>query len=52
MFKKLLTSILLIMSLTISSQVSTDNSIHQFKVADISENKVFVMTHTDKLDHI
>ena len=38
MFKKLLTSILLIMSLTISSQVSTDNSIHQFKVADISGN--------------
>ena len=40
MLKHLLTSILLIMSLTINSQVSTDVSIHQFKVADIS-GKIF-----------
>jgi glutathione peroxidase len=38
MLKQLLTSILLIMSLTSSSQVSSDDSIHQFKVADISGN--------------
>ena len=38
MLKQTLTSILLIMSLTSSSQVSTDDSIHQFKVADISGN--------------
>ena len=38
MLKQLLTSILLIMSLTSNSQVSTDDSIHQFKVADISGN--------------
>ena len=38
MLKQLFTSILLIMSLTSNSQVSTDDSIHQFKVADISGN--------------
>ena len=38
MLKQILTLNLLIMSLTISSQVTTDNSIHQFKVADISGN--------------
>jgi glutathione peroxidase len=38
MLKQLLTSILLIMSITSNSQVSTDDSIHQFKVADISGN--------------
>ena len=35
MLKNILTSITITMTLTISSQVNTDNSIHQFKVADI-----------------
>ena len=38
MLKKILISILLVMSLNSSSQVLTDDSIHQFKVADISGN--------------
>ena len=38
MLRLLLTSILLIMSLTMSAQTSVDNSIHQFKVADIYGN--------------
>ena len=38
MLKQILISILLVMSLNSSSQVLTDDSIHQFKVADISGN--------------
>ena len=38
MLRLLLTSILLTMSLTLSAQTSVDNSIHQFKVADIYGN--------------
>ena len=38
MFRLLLTSILLTMSLTMNAQTSVDNSIHQFKVADIYGN--------------
>ena len=38
MFKKSITFILLFMCLTANSQVAADNSIHQFKVADISGN--------------
>ena len=38
MFKKSITLILLFMCLTANSQVAADNSIHQFKVADISGN--------------
>ena len=38
MLRFLLTTILLTMSLTLSAQTSVDNSIHQFKVADIYGN--------------
>ena len=38
MFKRFLTLILTLMCLTATSQIATDNSIHQFKVADISGN--------------
>jgi len=38
MFKKTLITLLSIMSLTLNSQTSVDNSIHQFKVADIYGN--------------
>ena len=38
MLRLLLTSILLTMSLTMNAQTSVDNSIHQFKVADIYGN--------------
>ena len=38
MLKKTLINLLLIMTLTINSQTSVDNSIHQFKVADIYGN--------------
>ena len=38
MLRLLLTTILLTMSLTLSAQTSVDNSIHQFKVADIYGN--------------
>ena len=38
MFKKTLITLLLIMTLTMNSQNSVDNSIHQFKVADIYGN--------------
>ena len=38
MFKKTLVTLLLIMTLTMNSQTSVDNSIHQFKVADIYGN--------------
>ena len=38
MFKKTLITLLLIMTLTMNSQTSVDNSIHQFKVADIYGN--------------
>ena len=38
MFKRFLTLILIFMCLTATSQIATDNSIHQFKVADISGN--------------
>ena len=38
MFKKTLITLLSIMTLTLNSQTSVDNSIHQFKVADIYGN--------------
>ena len=38
MLKKTLITLLSIMTLTLNSQTSTDNSIHQFKVADIYGN--------------
>ena len=38
MFNKTLITLLSIMTLTLNSQTSTDNSIHQFKVADIYGN--------------
>ena len=38
MLKKTLITLLLIMTLTLNSQTSVDNSIHQFKVADIYGN--------------
>ena len=38
MFKKTLITLLLIMNLSMNSQTSVDNSIHQFKVADIYGN--------------
>ena len=38
MLKKTLITLLLIMTLTMNSQTSVDNSIHQFKVADIYGN--------------
>ena len=38
MFKKTLVTLLSIMTLTLNSQTSVDNSIHQFKVADIYGN--------------
>ena len=38
MFKKAFITLLSIMTLTLNSQTSTDNSIHQFKVADIYGN--------------
>jgi len=38
MLRLLLTSILLTMSLTMNAQTTVDNSIHQFKVADIYGN--------------
>ena len=38
MFKKALITLLSIMTLTLNSQTSVDNSIHQFKVADIYGN--------------
>ena len=38
MFKKTLIALLSIMTLTLNSQTSVDNSIHQFKVADIYGN--------------
>jgi len=38
MFNKTLITLLSIMSLTLNSQTSVDNSIHQFKVADIYGN--------------
>ena len=38
MLKKTLITLLSIMTLTLNSQTSVDNSIHQFKVADIYGN--------------
>ena len=38
MFKKTLITLLSIMTITLNSQTSVDNSIHQFKVADIYGN--------------
>ena len=38
MFNKTLITLLSIMTLTLNSQISTDSSIHQFKVADIYGN--------------
>ena len=40
MLKKTLITLLLIMTLTMNSQTSVDNSIHQFKVADMRRQEI------------